>query len=96
MGNQPQPLIEIGAITDNPNEIIFYIKDNGSGIDPRYHHKIFGLFEKLNTHTEGTGIGLALVKRIIEFHGGKIWFESEGEGQGTSFYFTLDKSRLTK
>jgi PAS domain S-box-containing protein len=94
IGDQPNPTVEIGAIlTDDKNEIIMYHKDNGMGIDPRYHHKVFGLFEKLDNSKEGTGIGLALVKRIVEVHNGRIWFESEGLGKGTTFYFTLEKTK---
>jgi PAS domain S-box-containing protein len=94
MGDQKEPHIELGAkIEENRNEVILFIIDNGSGIDPRYKHKVFGLFEKLETGTEGSGIGLAMVKRIVEVHGGTICFESEGKGKGTTFYFTLDKTR---
>jgi len=86
--------IEIGQRLSE-GEIIFYIKDNGMGIDPQYHFRIFNLFEKLNPASEGTGIGLALVKRIIENHGGKIWVESEGLGKGSTFCFTIPDSRKT-
>jgi len=88
MGNQADPLIEIGAQTRG-NEQVIFVKDNGIGIEPRYQTKIFGLFEKLNPISEGTGIGLALVKRIIETHGGRIWVESEGLGKGSMFCFTI-------
>lgn len=88
MGEQPEPTIEIGVREGN-NERIFYVADNGIGIEPRYQEKVFGLFERLNPSIEGTGVGLALVKRIIEVHGGKIWIESEGIGHGSTFYFTL-------
>ena len=84
MGDQPQPRIEIGV-----NEAALFVRDNGVGIDPAYQERIFGLFDKLDPQTPGTGIGLALVKRIIEIHGGKIWVESAGRGQGAMFYFTL-------
>lgn len=96
MGDQPRPFVEIGAFIDNErnNEIVLFVRDNGSGIDPRYHHKIFGLFEKMDNSTEGTGIGLALIKRIVEVHGGTIWFESEGTGKGTTFYFTLEGTQV--
>ena len=96
MGDHPEPLIEIGAYTDKKknNEVVLFVRDNGSGIDPRYRHKIFGLFEKMDTKTEGTGIGLALVKRIVEVHNGTIWFESEGTGKGTTFYFTLERTQI--
>jgi signal transduction histidine kinase len=61
------------------------------GIAPEYHERVFGLFNKLDATSEGTGIGLALVKRIIEVHGGRIWVESEW-GSGSTFYFTLQGS----
>ena len=80
--------IEIGTKTDEHNSIVFYVRDNGIGIAPNYHENIFGLFNKLNATSEGTGIGLTLVKRIIEVHGGRIWVESD-TGQGATFYFTL-------
>ena len=91
MGSQPDPLIEIGtagAVGDGSP--IFYVRDNGMGIDPRFKDRIFGLFDKLDPRTDGTGIGLALIKRIIEFHGGRIWVESE-PGKGATFYFTLPR-----
>ena len=88
MGEQSEPLIEIGAEEKNGLSF-FFVRDNGMGIDTRYKDKLFGLFEKLNPDMEGTGLGLALVKRIIELHGGKIWFESEGQGKGACFWFTL-------
>lgn len=92
MGNQPAPHIQIGVrnAADTP---IFYVADNGIGVDPHYHQKIFGLFERLETTSEGTGIGLALVKRIIEVHGGHIWIESEGEGKGSMICFTLGEAQ---
>jgi PAS domain S-box-containing protein len=88
--SKPQviPCIEIGTKPDNQERIVLFVRDNGIGIDPQFHERIFGLFNKLDTHTEGTGIGLALVKRIIEVHSGKIWVESE-LGQGATFLFTL-------
>jgi PAS domain S-box-containing protein len=70
-------------------EIVLRVRDNGIGIDARHRHKLFGLFEKLHPDLEGTGIGLALVKRIIDVHGGRIWVESPGPGQGTTVSFTL-------
>ena len=85
---QPSPRIEIGARRDG-DELVCYVRDNGTGIDPEYHEKIFGLFEQVDREVEGTGIGLALVKRIIEVHGGRVWVESEGIGHGTTFCFTL-------
>ena len=88
MGDQANPLIEIG-MRGQAEERIFYVKDNGIGIESTYHHKVFVLFEKLNPTIEGTGIGLALVKRIIETHGGRIWVESDGVGMGSAFCFTI-------
>ena len=87
MGDQPEPKIEIGVKKDG--EDIFFVRDNGIGIDSKYHERIFGLFNKLDQTVEGTGIGLALVKRIVEYHGGRIWVESEA-GKGATFYFTLE------
>ncbi|MBL8089198.1 MAG: PAS domain S-box protein [Anaerolineales bacterium] len=88
MGDQPHPLIRIGSIVDSKKPITFFVQDNGIGIDPKFIDRIFGLFNKLDTETSGSGIGLTLVKRIIEVHGGKIWVESE-LGKGSTFYFTL-------
>lgn len=92
MGEQGQPMIEIGMeIRQGGNA--FFVRDNGMGIAPEYHQRIFGLFDKLDPTTDGTGIGLALVKRILEVHGGKIWVESE-LGKGATFFFTLaEKNR---
>src|SRR5688572_6216812 len=87
-GDQQNPVIEIGARHQDGEQIIF-VKDNGLGIDPQYQSRIFNLFEKLDPTIEGTGIGLALVARIIEVHGGRVWVESKGLGQGSTFCFTL-------
>ncbi|MBZ0237500.1 MAG: PAS domain S-box protein [Deltaproteobacteria bacterium] len=88
MGDQPAPRIEIGVRRDDAVPV-FYVNDNGIGIDARYHEKIFGLFEQLRRGGEGTGVGLALVRRIIDVHGGRIWVESGGVGDGSRFCFTL-------
>lgn len=88
MGDQPQPRIEIG-VRSQTNGLTFFVKDNGIGIKRAFHEKIFNLFDKLNPQSDGTGVGLALVKRIIEVHGGHIWVESEGKEDGSTFYFTL-------
>ena len=88
MDHQPNPHIKIGSIKNEQDERVFFVEDNGMGIAPQYHERIFGLFNKLNSNTEGTGIGLTLVKRIIEVHGGRIWVESQ-PGEGSTFYFTL-------
>jgi signal transduction histidine kinase len=88
MGNQPKPRIEVG-VEQNGSDVVFFVRDNGMGIDPRYLEKVFGLFEKLDPKAEGTGMGLALVKRIVELYKGRVWVESAGLGQGTKFLFTL-------
>jgi len=87
-GDQSAPRIEIGTRRDG-REPVFFVSDNGKGIDPRHHERIFGLFNKLDAESEGTGVGLALVKRIIEVHGGRVWVESAGEGMGSRFCFTV-------
>ncbi len=92
MGDEAHPQIEIGVGSQDGEDVLF-VRDNGIGIDPSYHEKIFGLFERLDAEIEGTGIGLALVKRIIEVHGGRIWVESEGAGKGSTLCFTLKTFR---
>ena len=91
MGERADPKIEIGMKNENGARI-FYVRDNGIGIAPEYYQKVFGLFDKLDARSNGTGIGLALVKRIVEVHGGKIWVESE-VGRGTTFFFTLEPKK---
>jgi PAS domain S-box-containing protein len=86
--DRPDPVIRIG-VDRSGDTPVFFVKDNGIGIDPRYLERIFNLFEKLNASAHGTGVGLTIVRRIIEVHGGKIWAESEGPGKGTTFKFTL-------
>jgi signal transduction histidine kinase len=86
-GGTKEPMVEIDHILQDGRSI-FYVRDNGIGIRREFHKRIFGLFDKLNPDTEGTGVGLALVKRIVEVHGGSIWVDSE-EGKGATFYFTL-------
>jgi PAS domain S-box-containing protein len=91
MGDQRSPRIEIGMEGRENGQQVFFVRDNGMGINPEYHDQIFGLFNKLDVRSEGTGVGLALVKRIIEVNGGRIWVESE-TGAGSAFYFTLQGS----
>ncbi|WP_372682103.1 ATP-binding protein [Desulfosarcina sp.] len=88
LGAQPVPEILIGARSAG-DEMVYYVQDNGIGLAPPYREKIFGLFEKLDPTVEGTGVGLAIVKRVIEVHGGRIWVESKGIGHGSTFCFTL-------
>lgn len=95
MGEQTEPTIRIGAETKD-KEVTFFVCDNGVGIDPRYHEKIFRLFEKLDAHVAGTGLGLALVKRVVESYGGTICVESRGIGSGTCFLFTLPTALANK
>lgn len=87
--HQQNPVIKVFARKQN-DEDVFCVQDNGIGIEPRYHEKIFGLFDKLDTNSPGTGLGLSLVKRIVETHNGRIWVESEGNNSGSIFCFTLN------
>ena len=93
MGDQKEPRIEIGSRRDG-EEVVTFVRDNGIGIDPQHRERVFGLFDKLDPKGEGTGVGLALVKRIVELHGGRIWVESEGRLLGSTFCFTLPTEAL--
>lgn len=88
---EKQPEIEVGY-TEEQHRFIFYVKDNGIGIDPKFFDKIFIIFQRLHSKGEyhGTGIGLAICKKIVDIHKGKIWVES-GEGKGSTFYFSILK-----
>jgi signal transduction histidine kinase len=88
MGEQKQPRVEIG-MREQAGEKVFFVRDNGIGIDPRFRDRVFGLFEKLDPDSEGSGVGLALIKRIVDQHHGRVWVESEGKGKGTTVCFTL-------
>jgi signal transduction histidine kinase len=92
IGNQnPSPLIEVG-VREPAGRPVFFVRDNGIGIEEEYFEKIFGIFQRLPGAKDagaGTGVGLTIVKRIIDHHGGSIWLEST-PGKGTTFYFTLN------
>jgi PAS domain S-box-containing protein len=91
MGDQKQPRVEIGARREG-GEHVFFVRDNGKGIEARFRDRVFGLFEKLDPDSEGSGVGLALVKRIVDLHHGRVWVESEGKGRGTTVCFTLPEA----
>jgi len=84
----PQPRVEIGVLGDNPPTL--YVRDNGIGIPKTRHEEIFTIFRRLHGRKkyEGSGVGLTIVRKIVESHGGRIWLES-GPGRGTTFFFTL-------
>jgi PAS domain S-box-containing protein len=92
MGGQKNPHIEIGVSGEENDFSIFFVRDNGMGIEEKLQERIFGLFDKLDPGSEGTGVGLAIVKRIVEVHGGRLTVSSEA-GKGTTFFFTLPKSK---
>ena len=88
------PRIELG-FRKVDGETVFFVKDNGIGINQQYHKKIFGIFEQLDPKNPGAGMGLALVNRIVEKYDGKIWVESAGVGSGSCFCFTLPAAMVT-
>jgi signal transduction histidine kinase len=88
MGDEQRPVIRVSAALEH-ERVICEVRDNGIGIEPRYASKVFGLFEQLDQSQPGSGVGLALVQRIVAVHGGRTWAESPGLGCGASFYFEL-------
>ncbi len=89
LGSQAVPTIEIDIRQDGNDRVIF-VRDNGMGIDPAYQEKVFDVFERLDHGVQGTGVGLALAKRIVLLHHGRIWIESVGQGTGTTVCWTLN------
>jgi len=85
-----QSIIEISPLQSRSDKITCFVYDNGIGIDPQFHERVFGLFNKLKPYPEGTSIDLSFIRRIIEVPNGQIWVESEA-GNGATFYFTLLK-----
>jgi two-component system, LuxR family, sensor kinase FixL len=83
------PLVHV-LWNDAPTEIQLCLKDNGPGIESQYHAKIFGLFQRLDSSKEGTGVGLTIVSRIMQLHGGRVWVNSQ-LGQGAEFWLAFPK-----
>jgi signal transduction histidine kinase len=90
MGSQEAPVIEVSAVP-GPDGTTFAVADNGRGLAPEDAERAFELFERVDATVEGSGLGLALVKKIIEAHGGRVWIESAGAGLGTTVRFTLPR-----
>jgi signal transduction histidine kinase len=95
MGDQAEPQIEIGV--ESKGEVpVFFVRDNGMGIDPHYADTIFDQFDKIDPNSTGRGLGLAIVKWIVEMHRGRVWVESGGIGKGSTFCFTLQSELVQR
>ena len=92
MGEQEYPMIHIGS-NRKENDTVLFVEDNGIGILPDYHERVYKLFEKLDRDSSGVGVGLTIVKRIIDAHHGNIWIESEGKNKGSRFCFSLPENK---